>query len=408
MTKVNFILTEKSITLNWNQEAHVIMRDDPHFPKIMEALKAGDYDKIPDIVSLAKQVKAYSKGDFEVKGGTVFIGSFAAPDVLSQKIIEFMDLGLPHQPLIEFAKKLQLNPSYRSVQQLYTFLEKNNHPITATGNFIAYKRIRFDYFDIHSRTFDNHPGERPNMNRNEVNEDPNVTCAKGLHVANWSYAHTSFGSNDPETDLMIEVEVSPEHVVAVPNDYNNAKMRVCEYLVLGLVSEKSTAPLHRYVQPESPEEEDEEDSDESDEDDCECDVDDPLCGGFDCQGYDEDEDEDEDEELEEDEDKKSEASDISNAYDKAWINRNDHPDHNIDLHQEINWEQIGKDVLAYRINQAKTMLSSGNKEDVLKGLNEISVFVEEVRKNIDEPKGVLPGEIAPASSDVCQSLPKRK
>jgi Ran GTPase-activating protein (RanGAP) involved in mRNA processing and transport len=39
---------------------------------------------------------------------------------------------------------------------------------------------------------------------------------------------------------MLEVKVNPRDVVAVPVDYNNAKMRVCEYVVLSVVTNENT------------------------------------------------------------------------------------------------------------------------------------------------------------------------
>jgi len=35
---------------------------------------------------------------------------------------------------------------------------------------------------------------------------------------------------------MLEVKIDPADVVAIPTDYNNAKMRICKYEVLGVVT----------------------------------------------------------------------------------------------------------------------------------------------------------------------------
>jgi hypothetical protein len=83
---------------------------------------------------------------------------------------------------------------------------------------------------------DNSVGNVVEIPRNQVDEDSNRTCSHGLHVANWNYAHTQFASSDASSDIMLEVEVNPADVVAIPTDYNNAKMRVCKYKVLGVVT----------------------------------------------------------------------------------------------------------------------------------------------------------------------------
>jgi hypothetical protein len=69
---------------------------------------------------------------------------------------------------------------------------------------------------------------------------------------------------------MLEVEVNPGDVVAIPSDYNHSKIRVCRYKVLGVVKTEYSDSSLRVVDPDyvAPEE----------EDDC------VECGDFGCQG----------------------------------------------------------------------------------------------------------------------------
>ena len=165
---------------------------------------------------------------------------------------------------MKFAQKLQCNPSHRATQHLYEFLEKNNHPITESGNFLCYKRVRSNFMDIHSGTFDNSVGNTVSMPRNKVNEDPNQTCSAGLHVCACSYL-SHFGSPD---EPILEVEVDPKDVVAIPIDYSQSKMRVSSYKVLGVVEQERVDAL-RY---NNPSDEEAFDCDECDHVDCDCDI----------------------------------------------------------------------------------------------------------------------------------------
>jgi len=70
----------------------------------------------------------------------------------------------------------------------------------------------------------NNIGSVLKMDRTKVDDNPNRTCSAGLHVCSQGYV--KFG------ERLLHVAVDPEHVVAVPTDYNNSKMRVCEYEVL--------------------------------------------------------------------------------------------------------------------------------------------------------------------------------
>lgn len=233
--QVNWFITDQNVTVNYNGQTHIVKRTDALATDLIRAIKEGRMDDVPNLVSVAQAMEHKSKGNVVVRDGELFVKGVRVPTELARKIQRFIDEGLPYQPLVKFAENLQANPSFRAVNELFQFLEKNDHPLTENGNFIAYKRVRSDFKDIHSGTFDNSPGQVPEMPRNQVNEDPNQTCSNGLHVANWSYAHTQFASHDASSDIMLEVEVNPGDVVAVPVDYNQAKMRVCKYKVLGVV-----------------------------------------------------------------------------------------------------------------------------------------------------------------------------
>ncbi len=236
MTKINWTISSNNVAVNYDGQTHIVPRTDALADRLIKAMKENKLGEIPALVDAAKRIEVYSKGNFVVRDGRVVVNGVPAPEVLSNKIIRFSNEGLPFQPLLRFAENLQANPSYRAVNELFTFLEKNDHPLTENGNFIAYKRVRSTFKDIHSNTMDNSVGNVLEIERNQVDEDSSRTCSHGLHVANWTYAHTQFASHDAGSDVMLEVEVNPADVVAIPTDYNNAKMRVCKYKVLGVVT----------------------------------------------------------------------------------------------------------------------------------------------------------------------------
>jgi hypothetical protein len=245
-TKVNWVITDNNITVNYSGQTHIVSREDKLADQLIKALKENNLDQIPDLVSASKRIEKFGRGNFVVRDGEILVNGMVVPTALGKKILRFSEEGLPYQPLVKFAENLQNNPSYRAVNELFQFLEKNDHPITEGGCFIAYKRVRHDFKDIYTGTIDNSVGATPKMPRNLVNEDPNQTCSDGLHVANWDYAHTKYSS--VANDVMLEVEVNPADVVAVPIDYDQSKMRVCGYRVLGVVDhEHSTETSIRVV-----------------------------------------------------------------------------------------------------------------------------------------------------------------
>ena len=99
------------------------------------------------------------------------------------------------KPLIAFLDNLLANPSRRSVQGLYDWLEKSDLPITDDGHFIAWKIVGPNFMDLYSGNFDNSPGKIVEVARNEVDEDPDRTCSYGLHFCSLGYFLFSISSS---------------------------------------------------------------------------------------------------------------------------------------------------------------------------------------------------------------------
>jgi hypothetical protein len=235
MQKVNWLITDFNIVVNYEGQTHIVPRQDKLADELIAALKDKDYDAIPNLVSAAKRVEDFGDGHFTVEDGTVYIDGMKCPEALSRKIIQFANDELPYEPLVKFATNLLQNPSFRAVNELFQFLEENDCPLTQDGFIVCYKKVKSDFTDIYSGTFDNSVGNVVEMARNEVDENSEVLCSKGLHAANWEYAN-NFYSSDPK-HIMLEIEINPADVVSIPKSYDG-KMRVCKYKVLGVVDQK--------------------------------------------------------------------------------------------------------------------------------------------------------------------------
>ncbi len=267
MKKVSWLITDSNITVNYDGQTHIVSREDKLADRLIDAMKNNKLDEIPNLVSVSKRVESFSRGNFVVKDGQVFVNGVAAPTVLANKIIKFSNEGLPYQPLVKFAENLQKNPSFRAVNELFGFLEKNDHAITETGCFVAYKRVREDFMDIYTGTFDNSPGNVVEMPRNMVDDNPDNVCSNGLHASNWYYCHDVY--SHAENDVIVEVEINPADVISVPRDYNSAKLRCCKYKVLGAVDQENSSESSLRITDQNRFDEivnDDEDKDECEED----------------------------------------------------------------------------------------------------------------------------------------------
>jgi hypothetical protein len=202
-----------------------------NFDAIVEAAKAKQWDKIAGLVDVGTAITSFGRGLVQVVDGEVLVNGNVVHSTLTERIITMIDEGFDVAPFVLFYENLLSNPSKRSIDELYGFLEVSNLPITEDGHFLAYKKVQSNYLDIHSGTFDNSVGATCSMLRDQVDDDKERTCSHGLHFCSKEYLN-KFGNT---TSRVMIVKINPRDVVSIPIDYNNAKGRCCEYLVIGEV-----------------------------------------------------------------------------------------------------------------------------------------------------------------------------
>lgn len=239
MKNFGYIITKKSVVITLKGKQHTFSKGSEKYEKVISLIKGQKIEELESFLAPGKVLVNYSGGKFESKNGEVYLVGDEEPLVsaLAKKVLAFAKEDLPIQPLLEFWKNLKSNPSQTSKEELYIFLEANHHPITMDGCFIAYKKVnkvnkeRNKLVDNYTKTIDNSVGKIVEVDRASVDPDRNRTCSHGLHVASYDYAKGYSG------DTLIAVKVNPTHVVSVPPDYNNQKMRVCQYEVLDIFND---------------------------------------------------------------------------------------------------------------------------------------------------------------------------
>lgn len=220
---VSFILNKGSLTLIYDGTTKVIAKGDARFDAVIGAIRENRLDDIPEI---ADNELFFERQGVKVKDGVLQLDGEEMPTELSSRIMAYKENRLPITSLLAFWENLKQNPSFNSRQQLFKFLENKGHSLTPDGCFIGYRGVREDFKDIHSGTFDNRPGQICEIPREQVDDNPNNTCSHGLHVGSFGYA------KDFARGKLVLVKVNPRDVVAVPNDYNGQKMRVCRFEVV--------------------------------------------------------------------------------------------------------------------------------------------------------------------------------
>jgi len=224
-----FIIQGANITVVIGSTPFTISKSHITYAQVLEAIKAGDWDKVKEIVDPVKVVLKFGQGNVTIDGEQLLWKGRELNTGLATRMIAMLQEGFDIKPMASFMENLMSNPSKRAVDELYGFLEKNNLPITPDGHFLAYKRVRDNYFDVHSGTMDNSVGKIVEMERNEVDDNKDRTCSAGLHFCSHSYLGHFSG------DRVVIVKINPRDVVSIPSDYNDSKGRACRYEVIGEV-----------------------------------------------------------------------------------------------------------------------------------------------------------------------------
>lgn len=267
------------LTVVVDGKQHTILASNPAFASAVSAFQVKDFDAMMLALEPSRKfLNLYAKYEqIEVKDGSVFVDGDAIKSVVADRIINFLADGVDCLPVFKFITRLQLNPSKRAVDELYTFLEHKHLPVTETGTFLAYKAVRNDFTDKHTGKFFNGVGEVLSMPRNKVDDDKNVGCSYGFHAGTLEYA-SQFACG---SDRLVLVEIDPADVVSIPTDCEFQKLRTCRYKVVAEYERPLTDHVYESrFSTEHDDDVDEEWDDESSCPECECcssDCDDCYC-----------------------------------------------------------------------------------------------------------------------------------
>lgn len=241
---MKYILGSDSITVYHKGNMYPINRQAQTFPLVLQAIQNNDEVALENALNIRKnivdRINAAAKGtNVRIEGTNILYGDRVITGLIASRVFEMIRLSLDVGPMLKFIENLMKNPSKRAVDELFGFMEACSLPITEDGHFLAYKRVRSDYKDVHSGTLDNSVGKTLEMPRNLVDEDKNNTCSYGLHFCSYEYLKHFSGQR------IVVLKINPADVVAIPADYNNSKGRTCKYEVV------DELPLNEYSLPEN-------------------------------------------------------------------------------------------------------------------------------------------------------------
>lgn len=267
--KIPHIIGKDSITIYLNGKPYVMSRSHESYGAIEQALKDQDEVTLTNLLNVKATVVNQSNGMVKIVDGDLYFNGEPLHNALVDRIMHLFQNGFNVDSLCRFLENLMQNPSFRAVNELYTFLERCNLPITPDGYFLAYKMVAKDFKDKYSGTMDNSPGKIVEMPRNKVDDNMRNECSYGLHFASREYVTRGGFGSQSGGDKLIVLKIHPADVVAIPADYNFSKGRACKYLVLEEIPWNNEITPYYTGNDEPEEETEEEELDEQQEEETE-------------------------------------------------------------------------------------------------------------------------------------------
>jgi len=236
---MQYLKTNDNISVYYDGGSDVFDLESEEGKTVLWLINHQDEDGLRSYLMKEEQQKVLGV-NFRVENGVVLYKDRALPCNLSDKIISLKKDSIPVESYLKFAEKLFENPSFRAVNELYDFLMRQGCIINKDGDFVAYKRVKDDYYDVFSGKILNKPGTRVTVPRNEVDDNRDHECSFGIHAGGWNYVLTYSGTR------ILEVAINPSDVVSVPKDCNFGKLRTCSYYITREIpNEEWVRPLNQ-------------------------------------------------------------------------------------------------------------------------------------------------------------------
>jgi len=248
---VQYILSsncdEASITVIFpNGKTSSLGNSNTNFERLRELLATADYtnEQVEELVNPSLSAGTALRRLSEratYDNGRIYFDGDEIDDAIARQIVRIIKDGADENgygALVKFLEKLYQNPSEKSRNSLYEFIQRWNITILDDGDFLVYKGVDEKGYSIHSGygivdgvVFErarllNKPKSVIEIPRSKVDADTAVGCSTGLHAGSYEYA-SGFAQG-----MLLEVKVNPRDVVSVPDHCEFQKIRTSRYVVL--------------------------------------------------------------------------------------------------------------------------------------------------------------------------------
>lgn len=240
---IQIITREETYTVTTDKDNEELYKE------VFAKVGANDFD---GAIQLIKDAEKEEEESFEVlyldnhlvmRDGELFYYGVHLTSTIAKRIEKDAAEGTLDERYIKFLVRLLGNPSAKSVEMLYDFMQANDIDILPDGRIECFRGVTQkadgSCVDYHSGKVPQYEGCFISMPRNFVEDDPEVACSHGLHCASAEYAK-GYG-------VLTKVAVDPADVVSVPYDYDFAKCRCCRFEILTAPAKRTEDIPNEYV-----------------------------------------------------------------------------------------------------------------------------------------------------------------
>lgn len=193
------------------------------------------YEKrLMSLLDIPAYIARATEGKIKVCDNAVLYNDTPVHGVVAARLLALLSSGHDVKPLARFMDRLFSNPVDTAADELYTWMEKANLPLTDDGCFLAFKKVQDNYKSYHDGRTDNSIGAKlPVLAPDDYDTDRYATCSRGYHFCAYEYLGSYFGNQG----RVVVCKVAPEDVVAIPADHNSQKGRAKTYEIIGEIPE---------------------------------------------------------------------------------------------------------------------------------------------------------------------------
>ncbi len=217
--------------ITWHHDGRQfsISKQDGRFVKIRELLKARKFKEALLQFDKPAAIAKYTDGKVQVYGDSITYNGEVVNGTVVERILNFIEEGLPFEPLVKFLNNLYQNTDKEIREALYDFIEWNGLTITDDGAFVAYKLVTDTgkpiYNDNGLYTYE--LGKIYEMAKCETVKARGECSSEGFYAGSAKYWHGKFDDNGNYLGdgKMFVVKIFPQHVISVPVQ----SMKLCVY-----------------------------------------------------------------------------------------------------------------------------------------------------------------------------------